>query len=116
MAVKSANAPHKAEAEAEVSSCVSNLIEAFTNGLNIFKRLRERRRKRKARKEKEAPDPITDAEHQLSRSLRKGPQEIADKYAECYHSGMGPTFAKGDCKQPRGRGEDVSMIRLLTYV
>ena len=98
MAIKVDDAPHRAEADAEVSGCVSNLIEAFANGLNIFKRLRERRRKRKARKENQALDPAIDAEHQLSKSLRKGPQEIAEKYAECYHSGMGPRFAKGDCK------------------
>ncbi|KAJ4365668.1 hypothetical protein N0V83_008288 [Neocucurbitaria cava] len=95
MAVKIDSLPHKAE-EAEVASCVSNLVQAFTNGLNIFKRLRERRRKRKARKENQAPDPSTSAELQLSKSLRKGPQDLAEKYAECYHSGMGPRFAKGD--------------------
>lgn len=97
MAVKIDSLPHKAE-EAEVASCVSNLVQAFTNGLNIFKRLRERRRKRKARKENQTPDPSTSAELQLSKSLRKGPQDLAEKYAECYHSGMGPRFAKGDGK------------------
>jgi hypothetical protein len=82
----------------EVASCVSGIIEAFTNGLNIFKRLRERRRKRKEKKEKEtrATDPTSDAEKQLSKSLKRGPQDLAEKYAECYSSGMGPRFAKGD--------------------
>ncbi|CAO2656181.1 Nn.00g049840.m01.CDS01 [Neocucurbitaria sp. VM-36] len=95
MAVKMDSLPYKAE-DAEVASCVSNLVQAFTNGLNIFKRLRERRRKRKARNEKQSPDPTTSAELQLSKSLRKGPQELAERYAECYHSGMGQQFAKGD--------------------
>ncbi|KAF1843777.1 uncharacterized protein K460DRAFT_397002 [Cucurbitaria berberidis CBS 394.84] len=95
MAVKLDSKPRKAE-DAEVASCISNLVQAFTNGLNIFRRLRERRRKRKARKESQAPDPTTSAELQLSKSLRRGPQELADRYAECYHSGMGQRFAKGD--------------------
>src|SRR5689334_15889774 len=91
--------PHKAE-DAEVSNCVSNLIQAFANGLNIFKHLRERRRKRKARKEKHTPDLTTSAELQLSNSLRKGPQDLVEKYTECY-AGQGHLFAKGDGeKQP----------------
>ncbi|KAF2827656.1 hypothetical protein CC86DRAFT_214515 [Ophiobolus disseminans] len=85
---------HKAE-EAEVSSCVSNLIQAFANGLNVFKRLRERRRKRKARKENQPPDTANTDELQLSTSLRRGPQELAEKYDACY-SQTGHSFAKGD--------------------
>lgn len=96
MAVKSSHAPHQSETDAEVSSCVANLIQAFTNGLNIFKRLRERRKKRKARKETQVPEATTSVEQQLSRSLRKGPEELAERYAECYHGGMGQHFAKGD--------------------
>ncbi|KAF1835400.1 hypothetical protein BDW02DRAFT_292626 [Decorospora gaudefroyi] len=98
MAVKLDNAhgAHKTEDRAEVASCVSGIIEAFTNGLNIFKRLRERRRKRKARKENQVADPASSPEQQLSRSLRRGPEELAVRYSECYHGGMGPRFAKGD--------------------
>jgi hypothetical protein len=105
MAVKLDNAQvaHRAQQsgeQPEVASCVSGIIEAFTNGLNIFKRLRERRKKRRAKKENEkqksAPDATSDAEKQLSKSLKKGPQELAERYAECYHSGMGLRFAKGD--------------------
>ncbi|KAF3004812.1 hypothetical protein E8E13_003521 [Curvularia kusanoi] len=87
----------KAEAEGDVNKCVNNLIEAFTNGLDIFKRLRERRRKHKARKESQAPEPINSAELQLSNSLRRGPQDLAERYEECYSQvGMGRRFAKGD--------------------
>ncbi|USP73334.1 uncharacterized protein yc1106_00608 [Curvularia clavata] len=84
--------------EAEVSTCVAAIIEAFTNGLNIFKRLRERRKKRRSssRRDSDTSDASSVAEHQLSKSLRRGPSEVADKYAECYNSGMGPRFAKGD--------------------
>lgn len=99
MVVRTQEKPHKAEDEGDVSHCVHNLIEAFTNGLNIFKRLRERRRKHKARKEIQAPEPINSAELQLSNSLRRGPQDLAERYEECYgQKGMGSRFAKGDCK------------------
>lgn len=99
MAVKldHAHVARKAE-EAEVSICVSGIIEAFTNGLDIFKKLRERRRKRRSKRDTEVPDSTSTAEHQLSKSLRRGPEEVAGKYTECYYSGIGPRFAKGDCK------------------
>lgn len=83
--------------EAEVSSCVAGIIEAFTNGFNIFKRLRERRKKRKSsRKDSDTSDATSSAEHQLSKSLRRGPIEVAEKYVECYQSSIGARFAKGD--------------------
>lgn len=99
MAVRTQEKPHKAKDEGDVTKCVHNLIEAFTNGLDIFKRLRERRRKHKARKQSQAPEPINSAELQLSNSLRQGPQDLAERYEECYsQAGMGHRFAKGDCK------------------
>lgn len=94
MAVKLSEKPPKAE-EAEVSNCVSNLIQAFTNGLNVFKRLRERKRKRKARKESQQSDPATSDEVQLSKSLRRGPQELAQQY-DAFYSQTGQKFARGD--------------------
>jgi hypothetical protein len=96
MVVKLNERPHEAE-EAEVSHCVSNLIQAFSNGLNVFKRLRERRRKRKARKETQPPIAATSDELQLSKSLKRGPQELVEKYDACY-SQTGQRFAKGDGK------------------
>jgi hypothetical protein len=94
MAVKLDVKPDQAE-EADVSHCVSNLIHAFSNGLNIFKRLRERRRKRKARKDNKATDAAVSDEVQLSKSLKRGPQELAETYDACY-SHTGHKFAKGD--------------------
>jgi hypothetical protein len=96
MAVKLDEKSHKAE-EAEVSNCVSNLIHAFSNGLNIFKRLRERRRKRKGRKETPVADAAASEEQQLSKSLKRGPQELAQTYDVCYQQ-TGQSFAKGDGK------------------
>lgn len=99
MAVRTHDKPLRAEGDGDVNKCVNNLIEAFANGLDIFKRLRERRRKHKARKESQAPEPINSAELQLSNSLRRGPQDLAERYDECYsQAGMGRRFATGDCK------------------
>ena len=110
MAVKVDGKAPKAE-EAEVSHCVSNLIQAFANGLNIFKKLRERRRKRKARKDNQTSDPAESDEVQLSESLKRGPQELAEKYDACY-SQTGHSFAKGDGKLHLGthRGGDTMLI------
>ena len=103
MAVRMQEKPHKAEGEGDVSNCVHNLIEAFTNGLNIFKRLRESRRKHKARKQNQISEPVNSAELQLQNSLRKGPQDLAERYEECYgRKGMGDRFARGDCKPASG--------------
>jgi hypothetical protein len=96
MAVKLDARPPKAQ-EAEVTHCVSNLIQAFADGINIFRKLRERRRKRKARKDSQAVDAAISDELQLSKSLKRGPQELADKYDACYTQ-TGQSFAKGDGK------------------
>jgi hypothetical protein len=89
--------PRSSAGDGDVSGCVSNLIQAFMNSLDVFKRLRERRRKRKSRKQ-ESPDqpghPSRD-ELQLSNSLRRGPQDIQDCY-ERHYSKAGERFAKGD--------------------
>ena len=89
----------KSAEEGEVSSCVSNLIHAFTDGLNVFKRLRERRRKRKGKQQKEREEGCSGAELQLSDSLRKGPVELKEKYESCYGE-KGDKFAKGDGEFP----------------
>jgi hypothetical protein len=81
----------------DVSNCVSNLIHAFTDGLNIFKRLRERRRKRKSKKRKEEEGRRESAELLLSNSLRRGPKDIQERYEKCYGD-KGERFAKGDCE------------------
>lgn len=99
MAVRTQEKSHKAADEGDVANCVHNLVEAFTNGLNIFKRLREKRRRHKVRKQNQTPEPINSAELQLSNSLRRGPQDLEERYDECYsQTGMGRRFAKGDRK------------------
>jgi len=96
MAVHCNDTPSQADDDARVSSCIASIMQAFTNGIDIFKRLRERRRKHRARKESQVPALTTNAELQLSESLHKGPQELALRYSECYRSGVGAQFAKGD--------------------
>lgn len=83
--------------EADVSGCVARLIHAFTDGLNIFRRVRERRRKKKAKKNREKADKEDGGEVQLSKSLRRGPKELQARYAKCYGQ-KGESFAKGDCE------------------
>ncbi|KAJ4348247.1 uncharacterized protein N0V89_009619 [Didymosphaeria variabile] len=85
----------KSAGDGEVASCVSNLIHAFTDGLNVFKRLRERRRKRRSKHKDRDLGAPSGAELQLSTSLRKGPLELSEKYASCYGD-KGDKFAKGD--------------------
>src|SRR5688572_14863443 len=98
MANKSTEKSTSKADDAEVTNCVSHIIQAFTNGLNVFKKVRERRKKRKAKKETQSVDPAVSDELQLSKSLRRGPQELAERYDECFaHSGH--RFAKGDGKK-----------------
>ncbi|KAF2641588.1 hypothetical protein P280DRAFT_469183 [Massarina eburnea CBS 473.64] len=89
--------------DAAVASSVHNLILAFTDGLNVFKRLKERRRRKKGTPKghgsgggngggKEVRD---DAEKQLSSSLRRGPVELSNTYGR-FHSEKGDDFARGD--------------------
>jgi hypothetical protein len=87
----------KRAGDGEVAGCVSNLIHAFTDGLNVFKRLRERRRKRKTKHKEREPVAPSAPELQLSNSLRKGPSELREKYESCYGD-KGEKFAKGDGK------------------
>ncbi|KAL5422259.1 hypothetical protein PMIN04_004885 [Paraphaeosphaeria minitans] len=85
----------KSTGNGEVASCVSNLVHAFTDGLNVFKRLRERRRKRNSKHREREPSAPSEPELQLSNSLRKGPVELREKYESCYGE-KGEKFAKGD--------------------
>jgi hypothetical protein len=98
MAVKVDGKPYKADQqEGDVSNCVASLIQAFSNGLHIFKRLRERRQKPKTRKQPHVSEPVNNAELQLSHSLRRGPMELAERYEQCYsQSNMGLRFSRGD--------------------
>jgi len=80
-------------------SCVVSLIAAFSSGLDVFKKLRERRRdKRKTRRSRtrKAPQEKSGDELQLSKSLRRGPVDIQNEYERHYRA-KGERFAVGDC-------------------
>ena len=85
---------------AKTASCVLDLIQSFTNGLNIFKRLRARRRKRKDAKLKDKLDTLSSAELQLSNSLKRGTTEIQERY-DIHYCKAGDRYAKGDGELPR---------------
>lgn len=87
----------RGRADGEVSDCVSGLINAFTNSLDIFKRIRERRRKRRSKRHKGHSEQASGAELQLSNSLRRGPLDIQESYEKNYGK-AGDRFAKGDGK------------------
>ena len=65
--------------------CVLALIGSFTNGLDVFKKLRKRRKKIDA----------DDAESRLTRSLQRGPIDICHEY-DRNHAVQGEVFRRGD--------------------
>ncbi|KAF2018410.1 hypothetical protein BU24DRAFT_170444 [Aaosphaeria arxii CBS 175.79] len=99
--------------DAEVSNCVSGLIRAFTDSLNVFKKLRETRRKRKEKRQSKDSqnEVVSRAETQLSKSLRRGPKDIEQTYNLGY-SQVGNRFAKGDAIAHASLAE--TLIRLNT--
>ncbi len=82
-------------AQSDVSGSVLSIIAAFTSGLDIFKKLRE---KSPPKKSKRAHDSgRRKQESQLSKSLHKGRVEIHKEY-ERNLDRAGARFATGDGK------------------
>lgn len=83
-------------AQPDVSRSVGSIIASFANGLDVFKRLRERRRAKKRSKQNEmAAKKRADEEMQLSHSLRQGPMDIEAEYSRNLQL-VGERFARGD--------------------
>jgi hypothetical protein len=62
-------------------SSVFSIITAFTSGLDVFRKLRERRRVKKKRKASKGSGEKESGEHlRLSKSLRRGPVDIEREY------------------------------------
>ncbi|KAJ9647361.1 hypothetical protein H2199_002350 [Coniosporium tulheliwenetii] len=80
---------------ADVSGSVLSIIAAFTSGLDIFKKLAERRRSRKSKSAHPRPVQQSHEELQLGNSLRRGPIDIQREY-ERNVAGAGWRFAQGD--------------------
>lgn len=76
-------------AHTSVSSCVLSIIASFSSGLNVIKRLREKQKRKHKRK------ASGDEELRLSRSLRKGPEDIGWEY-QTFSQRMGDQYAVGD--------------------
>jgi hypothetical protein len=81
-------------ASANVSSSVLSIIASFSSGLDVFKKLRERRKRRRGRSKTEGQ--VDNNEQLLSRSLRQGPEDIGREYQRCSHSVVGEHMAVGD--------------------
>ncbi|KAK5172942.1 uncharacterized protein LTR77_003064 [Saxophila tyrrhenica] len=75
-----------------VASCVISIVGSFSNGLDVFKKLRDKRRRRKRSKKL---DKVDEEELSLSRSLRQGPEDIAREYQRNVY-GAGQDFEIGD--------------------
>lgn len=85
------------EAEAPVSSCVTSIVQAFTRGFDVFKRLRGLRRRKKdgKRREKSDDQDVSPEEMRLSKSLGRAPGEIWGEYEKGV-GGVGEVFRRGD--------------------
>jgi len=74
---------------------VFSIITAFTSGLDVFKKLKERRKLKKSK----ANQAIQRKERDLERSLRRGQVEIHDEYNR-HAQVAGQKFVHGDGKLP----------------
>ncbi|KAK7519940.1 hypothetical protein IWZ03DRAFT_404697 [Phyllosticta citriasiana] len=91
------------QAQAKVEASVFAITTAFTSGLDVFRKLRERRARRKKTRKAHgrrshaiaAQEHVSDDESQLAKSLQRGPVEIQDRY-ELNRSHAGERFARGD--------------------
>ncbi|GAB7363342.1 hypothetical protein MBLNU230_g3623t1 [Neophaeotheca triangularis] len=79
--------------DSSVSNCVLSIVTSFTNGLDVLKRLRERKWHRK--QSKNVPKKSGNEELLLSRSLRRGPEDISREYQRSIHA-AGHHYAVGD--------------------
>lgn len=75
-----------------VASCVISIVGSFSNGADVFRRLRDKRRRRKRNKR---ADELDEKELRLSRSLRQGPEDIGREYQRNVY-GAGADFEVGD--------------------
>ena len=76
-----------------VASCVISIVGSFSNGLDVFKKLKDKRRRRKRSKKMDKVDE--EEESRLSRSLTQGPEDIVREYQRSVYA-AGQDFEIGD--------------------
>lgn len=79
-------------------NCVSSLVAAFTSGLDVFKKARERKREKKSKHTRAQTPALQEKSGEeliLSKSLRRGGADIRGEY-EKHYRGYGERFAVGD--------------------
>jgi len=79
-------------------SCVFSLIDAFTSGLDVFRKFRGRKHEKKSKRARVlgvVSREKTGEELRLSKSLRRGTSDIQGEY-EKHYKGYGERFAAGD--------------------
>lgn len=88
-------------ANTNVSNSVLSILGSFSSGLDVFKRLREKRRRKHSgrghgrRKRGNGKVDAEEEEMRLSRSLRQGPEDIGREYARSVYA-VGEGFGVGD--------------------
>ena len=82
-------------AHTNVSSCVLSIVGSFSSGLDVLKKLREKRKRRHSSRRRKCDARAEEEEMKLSRSLRQGPEDIGREYANSLYA-VGDGFAIGD--------------------
>lgn len=82
-------------AQTNVSSCVLSIVGSFSSGLDVFKKLREKRERKHSYRRRRCDERAEEEELKLSRSLRQGPEDIGREYAKSVYA-VGDGFAIGD--------------------
>ncbi|KAH9826390.1 hypothetical protein Tdes44962_MAKER03522 [Teratosphaeria destructans] len=78
-------------AQTSVAGCVMNIVASFASGQDVLKKLKETRRSRR----RAAGHRMASEERRLSRSLRRGPEDIGRQYQQSVQI-AGNRFAIGD--------------------
>src|ERR1700754_1111321 len=85
-------------AEVNVSGSVRSIISAFASGLDIFKKIRNKRRKKNASGRATRTSDLSQDEIRLNASLRRGSRDVQKEYERNYQA-LGKYYARGDGKK-----------------
>jgi hypothetical protein len=100
-------------AHTNVSSCVLSIVGSFSSGLDVFKKLRDKRKRKHNSRRKKCDALAEEEELRLSKSLRQGPEDIGREYAKSVYA-VGDGFAIGDGMQhPRdGKALEICVLTI----